>query len=119
MPSRDGETLKEAIKRIDSERTFFKDEYGYLNEYRMSFVMKRGIDYSNFIYLGNFNLILPKGEYVSTNGWYYYLEKNIECPEIYYINKLLTNYEDNNLKKGYRYTKTGNEKILKLSLIHI
>lgn len=113
LPLRGLETLKEAIKRVDSENTFYKDEYGYLNEYKMALVMKRGIEYSNFIYLGNFDLISPKDEYVSDDVWYYYLDKNKDYPEIYYINKLLINYEDNNLKKGYRYTKKGNEKILR------
>lgn len=113
------ETLKEAIKRVDSEKKCYKDEYGYLNEYRMALVMKKEDDYSNFVYLGNFDLTLPRDEYVSEDIWYYYLENSPENPNLYFINRLLTNYEDNNLRKSEKYIKEKMEMIHKKAQGHV
>ena len=108
------ETLKEAIERIDSENIFYKDEYGYLNGYSVLLHMKRGINYNNFIYLGNYNFAPPKDEYVSsTSYWIYSLENTSDTKKTFFINCLLSDYENNNLKKSHLYTKEGNESFLK------
>lgn len=113
-------TIKEAMEKIDSKNTFYKDEYGYLTEYIVRLYMKRGIDYSNFIYLGNYNILPPKDEYFTDSEvWFYYLEYTPEVPSIYYKNRLLDDYENNNLKKGYRFTKEGREIIFKRAEEHV
>lgn len=108
------------MEKIDSKNTFYKDEYGYLTEYIVRLYMKRGIDYSNFIYLGNYNILPPKDEYFTDSEvWFYYLEYTPEVPSIYYKNRLLDDYENNNLKKGYRFTKEGREIIFKRAEEHV
>ena len=119
LPITGRHTLKEAMEKVDSENTFYKDEYGYLTEYIVRLSMKRGIDYINFIYLGNYNVLPPKDEYISEVVWFYYLEYLSEKPDIYYINSLLNDYENNNLKKGYRFTKEGREIIFKRAEEHV
>lgn len=119
LPITGRHTLKEAMEKVDLENTFYKDEYGYLTEYIVRLSMKRGIDYINFIYLGNYNVLPPKDEYISEVVWFYYLEYLSEEPDIYYINSLLNDYENNNLKKGYRFTKEGREIIFKRAEEHV
>lgn len=120
LPITGRHTIKEAMEKIDSKNTFYKDEYGYLTEYIVRLYMKRGIDYSNFIYLGNYNILPPKDEYFTDSEvWFYYLEYTPEVPSIYYINRLLDDYENNNLKKGYRFTKEGREIIFKRAEEHV
>lgn len=122
LPATGRHTLKEAMEKVDSENTFYEDEYGYLTEYIVRLYMKRGIGYSNFIYLGNYNILPPKDEYFTdSEAWFYHLEylSDAQSVRIYYINRLLDDYENNNLKKGYRFTKEGRKSILKTAQEHV
>ena len=94
------------IMEEDAKKTYYPDEYNYLNEYRVHIWMKRGLPYDEFVYIGNYDVEPPKDEYISENYWTYFLDK-----EKYFVNKLLLHYENYNLRQSTRYTEEGAKKI--------
>ena len=107
LPVKSGKTLQQAFEE-DKKNTYQFDEYGFLNCYNANFYIKPGFSCDEFKYIGNFDITPPEDEWIDENSfWIYFLDKTDEKN---YVNKLLKNYEDNNLRKSQKYTEEGCKK---------
>lgn len=98
------ESLEEWEERT-KDRVFIPDEFGYLNTYSTKIHFGRGIPIDNFEYIGNFEVSRPENEFMSEC-----IQLNLNNPKTpfnYFVNGLIKNYINYNLRKSRLYTEEG------------
>ncbi len=79
------------------------DEFNYTYEYLYNLLFHREFNYDNFIYIGNYKFDPPKNEFIPNRC----IQLPGEWTKFDWVETLLNDYEDYNLRKSSHFTEEG------------
>lgn len=82
------------------------DEFNYTYEYLYNLLFHREFDYDNFVYIGNYKFDSPKNEFIPNRC----IQLPGEWTKFDWVETLLNDYEDYNLRKSSHFTEEGAKK---------
>lgn len=96
-------TDESTMNRFDKGLYSDPDDFSYTYEYLYDLMFHREFDYDNFVYIGNYKIDPPKNEFIPRLC----VELPGEWTKFDWVETLLNDYEDYNLRKSSHFTEEG------------